>query len=434
MKKALIICAAVILLIATAIGFRSWQGSGSATAMAFLTAEVTRGDVLSVIRATGTVEPEDLIDVGAQVAGQILGFGTDVNSNTVDYCSIVREGMLLAKLDDVTYLADLRVAQAQLESSKANVLRAEADILQLEARLRQAERDWNRAQSLGMGEALSVATYDGYQSAYDVAKANIAVGQAELKQAQASVVQAEAAVEKAERNLGYCTILAPVDGVVIDRRVNVGQTVVASLNAPSLFLIAKDLRRVEVWVAVNEADIGEIHEGMRVLFTVDAFPGRQFEGRVSRIRLNASMTQNVVTYTVEVKTGNEDGQLLPYLTANLQFVTGEARGALRVPAAALRWQPDGTRGALSRDGGTGVVHVLGPDNMLRRVEVTTGVSDGTHTEVRADGLREGDRVITGQTVATKQTAAPAAEGESSNGKNPFMPSMPRPPRGHRPPG
>ncbi len=174
---------------------------------------------------------------------------------------------------------------------------------------------------------------------YEVAKANLAVGKAAVVQAQGTVSQAEATLQRALQNLDYCTIKSPVKGVIIDRRVNIGQTVVSSLNAPSLFLLAKDLNRLQVWVSVNEADIGRIKPGQPVTFTVDAQPGDVFPGKVGKIRLNATMTQNVVTYTVEVDTDNSGGKLFPYLTANVNFIVGERKNVLLVPNAALRWTP-----------------------------------------------------------------------------------------------
>src|SRR5204863_6291083 len=176
--------------------------------------------------------------------------------------------------------------------------------------------------------------------------AAIAQAQAGLKDATAAAAKArgvvgdaEANLKKALINLGYCTIQSPVKGVIVDRRVNVGQTVVASLNAPSLFLIAKDLTRLQIWTSVNEADIGQIHPGQPVTFTVDAHPNQTFHGTVSQIRLNATMTQNVVTYTVVVDTDNANGKLLPYLTANVQFEVNSRPNVLEVPNAALRWRP-----------------------------------------------------------------------------------------------
>ena len=213
---------------------------------------------------------------------------------------------------------------------------------QFKAKLFQAEADWQRAQQLGPSEALSQSDFDAARAAYDVARANLKVGQAAVLQAKEAVSQSEAVLKKARQNLDYCTIRSPVKGVIIDRRVNIGQTVVASLSAPSLFLIARDLKKMQVWASVNEADIGSIRAGQPVTFTVDALPGKTFRGEVGKIRLNATMTQNVVTYTVEVNTDNSDGQLIPYLTANLKFMVSERKNVLLVPNAALRWipQPD----------------------------------------------------------------------------------------------
>ena len=274
MIKRILVFAVILGLVASVAGW--YLQRGSAQTPSFRTDQVTRGDLLVSIRATGTVQPEEVINVGAQVAGQILYFGKDANGKTVDYGSPVEGETVLAKIDDSLYTAEEAQAQAQVQSATAAVQRAEADMEQLKAKLNQAERDWQRAQKLGPSEALAQSTYDAYRSAYDTAVANVAVGKAAILQAKASLAQAEAVLRRAQRNLGYCTIKSPVKGVIIDRRVNIGQTVVASLNAPSLFLIAKDLKRMQVWVAVNEADIGRIRPGLPVTFTVDAFPGETF--------------------------------------------------------------------------------------------------------------------------------------------------------------
>ena len=213
----------------------------------FRTVPVSRGDLMATISATGTVEPEEVVDVGAQVAGRIVTFGRDKGGKTVDYGSEVEAGTILAQIDDALYAADVSTARAALAQAKANVQRAEADLGQLKARLYQAERDWARAKKMGPSDALSQADYDAALSANEIAKANVNVGQAALIQAKDAVAQAEASLRKASQNLDYCTIRSPVKGVIIDRRVNIGQTVVASLNAPSLFLIAKDLKRLQVW-------------------------------------------------------------------------------------------------------------------------------------------------------------------------------------------
>jgi HlyD family secretion protein len=413
--------------------------------VAYRTAPVKRGDLLVAISATGTVEPEEVIDVGAQIAGQIMSFGRDAGGRTVDYGSAVEAGTVLAKIDDTLYSADAAQAEAQVQSGRAALQRAEADLGQLRAKLQQAERDWKRAQKLGPSEALAEASYDAYRSAYESAAANLAVGQATILQAKAGLAQAEALRRRAQRNLSYCTITSPVKGVIIDRRVNIGQTVVASLNAPSLFLIAKDLKRMQVWVAVNEADIGKISPGQPVTFTLDAFPGETFRGAVGKVRLNASMTQNVVTYTVEIVTDNSNGRLLPYLTANVQFELHRRRNVLLVPNAALRWKPAPDqvapefRGALSGsgegqeqtpaappsaaekaaapDGLSGRADLWLPeDGTVRPLAVRVGLSDGTLTEVAGEQLANGLMVVTG--------VQPQA-GAKTDTSNPFTPSFSR---------
>ena len=250
-----------------------------------------------------------------------------------------RPGWCWPGLTTALYAADAASAKAQLAQAKAAVQKAQADLGQMKAKLVQTENDWARAQKLGPSDALSQTDFDAARSAYEVAKANLSVGKAAIVQAQGTVTQAEAVLKRALQNLSYCTIVSPVKGVIIDRRVNIGQTVVASLNAPSLFLLAKDLKRLQVWVSVNEADIGRIKPGQPVTFTVDAYAGQVFSGQVGKVRLNATMTQNVVTYTVEIITDNSSGKLLPYLTANVTFIVGEVKNVLLVPNAALRWTP-----------------------------------------------------------------------------------------------
>ena len=418
-KKSLI-ALIVVLLLGSLATWRLTHSQGKDAA--YRTAELKRGELRVSISATGTVEPEEVIDVGAQVAGRIVSFGKDAKGKTVDYGSVVEAGMVLARIDDSLYAADVAQAEAQLLSSKAGLQRAQAD-------LGQAEQNWKRAKQLGPSEALAQASYEGYESAYKTALAQVAVSEATIK-------QAEAGLARAQRNLGYCTITSPVKGIIIDRRVNTGQTVVASLNAPSLFLLAKDLTRIQVWVAVNEADIGKIHPGLPVTFTVDAFPGEIFRGEVGKIRLNASMTQNVVTYTVEIATDNADGRLLPYLTANIQFQLQQLNNVLQAPNAALRWSPPAKEG----DGGmkkggmergnkgpssskapagnkaSGILWVVDENQKPRQIEVQTGASDGTSTVVEGADLREGMQVITGIRLPD------SAKGKDEGG-NPFTPKL-----------
>src|SRR5262245_28945703 len=415
MKKIII----AILLLAAAGGFGGWYlYSADKQGINFRTVRVERGDLLATIGATGTIEPEEVIDVGAQVAGQIVSFGQDPRGNgkLIDYGSPVEKDTVLARIDESLYRAQLDRAKAQVTQAEANVQRAEADLGQMQAKLNQSERDWQRAQRLRPSGSMAEADYDLAEAPYRTNKATLAVGQATVAQAKAALSDAQAALHNAEINLGYCTIKSPVKGVIVDRRVNTGQTVVSSLNAPSLCLMAKDLNRLQVWASVNEADIGNIHSGQPVTFTVDAYPGKVFKGVVApdQPRLNASMTQNVVTYTVVINTDNADGKLLPYLTANLQFEVSKRTAALLVSNAALRWRPSPEqvapeardeflralgRGKAAADGqpsapekephDRGVLWVEDA-GFVRPVKVRTGLSDGVRTEIVGGDVREGD--------------------------------------------
>lgn len=381
------------------------------------------------IQATGTIQPEDLIDVGAQVTGQILAFGVDAKGGEVDYCSEVKEGQLLAEIDSVTYRADLRIAQANLDNAKANLLKTQADLAHKTVVEQHTQRDFARAKRIGVGDALSQADYDGYESVYDQAVRQSEIAEATIAQSHAGIEQQKAAVEKAERNLSYCRIVSPVDGIIIDRRVNIGQTVVSSMSTSSLFLIAKDLSQIQIWVPVNEADIGKIKIGMAVDFTVDAFADMSFSGKVGKVRLNASMTSNVVTYTVEVQTSNVDGLLLPYLSANVSFITETSSAdGIVVPAAALRWTPsdfvDDQAEALAPAHGR--VFVSNGTGQPQATMVTVGVNNGSFAEVM--GLDVGTEVIVGV-----QTQSEASAKQKGGGSSPFMPKLPsRNPRARGP--
>jgi HlyD family secretion protein len=432
-KIVLVVLAAVIAL----AGLWFWRGKTDHSA-SFRLAAVTKGDLEVTVSATGTVEPEELVDVGSQVAGRIVAFGKDKNGKPIDYGSAVEAGMVLARIDDSLFAAEVSQAKAQLAQARANVQRAEADLGQLKAKLIQTESDWLRAEKLGPSEALSQSDFDAARSNYDVARANLKVGQAALRQTKEAVAQSEAVLKKANQNLDYCTIRSPVKGVIIDRRVNIGQTVVASLNAPSLFLIAKDLTRLQIWVAVNEADIGNIRVGQPVSFTVDTFPQNTFEGTVGKVRLNATMTQNVVTYTVEVNTDNSDGKLMPYLTANVKFLLATRQDVFMAPNAALRWFPrsdqiaptfrdqyadaggtgSGTGGAASakdKKEARNLKTLWIPDgSYVRPVQVQVGLSDGSLTEIQGPEVKEGLQVI----VAEEQQ-----EGAPPNTSSPFTPKL-----------
>ena len=400
----------------------------------------TRADVVSTIAASGTLEPEELVDVGSQVSGQIVAFGVDESGAEVDYCSPVTNGTVLARIDDVTYLADLDVAKAQFAIAEAAVASARANATKAEVDLERETKEWERAKALGVGIAQSQSDYDAAEAAYKGADAQLGIARASVASAVAQVVQAKAAVEKAERNLGYCTISSPVDGVVVDRRVNLGQTVVSSMSASSLFLVAKDLRTMRIWASVNEADVGGVRAGQGVSFTVDAFPGRTFRGVVRRVRLTTTLGSEACSDTVAIHVDNADLTLLPYLTASVEFETEAVRDALAVPSRALRYTPSGAPPPPAAEGADGAVWLAPADGEKtppRPVPVKVLLNNGSLAAVepiQKGALAEGARVVVREEAAAEgKAAAPSSSGS----KNPFMPNMPKPPKGARggpPPG
>jgi HlyD family secretion protein len=412
MKTKLIILI-VVLLAVSGVGYR-WYNA-AAERPQFRTLAVGRGDVTVGVSATGPVEPE-IVDVGAQIAGMIKSFGPDANQpgKTIDYNSRVKEGDVIAQLDDLPY-------KAELEKDTAGLLLAEAELKQSRARRDKAQRDFHRAERLR--DTNSVADFEAATSQLEVA-------QAELAMCEAKVAQARCVKKQAEINLNYTTIRSPVNGTVIDRRVNVGQTVVAGLNAPSLFLLAKDFNHMRVWAAVNEADIGDMHIGQNVTFKVDGCRNETFTGKVSQIRMNASLVSSVVTYGVMVDVDNSEGKLKPYMTAKLRFEVARRDNALLVPEQALRWQPawdqvtPSARAALTPPGqgkassveknegdndadeptvdlGTPAVWVRADDGLVRPVPVKIGISDGMMAELTGGELHAGDEVVINAVRAAK---------------------------------
>jgi HlyD family secretion protein len=423
--------------------------SDGQTFSSFRIAEVERGDLLLTVGATGIIQPEEVVDVGAQVVGRIKKLGDDPRGETdgkykgkpVDYCSPVKKGMVLAVIDPAIY-------QAQFNQAAAAVERSKADLLQMEAKLMQTEAEWARAQRLrslklsnisptGTRAARSPALpIKGISDAdFILAKANYQIALANVEVGKATVAQQESTKELAATNLGYTIIASPVDGTIIERRVNIGQTVVSAMNAPSLFLIAEDLRRMEVWASVNEADIGRLKEGMPVRFTVDAFPKDEFDGVISQIRLNASMTQNVVLYTVVVSAANPYLKLLPYLTADVKFEVENRKNVLLVPNAALRFEPkpeqivpraEPSTGDRAQSGKARPQHDkeepesrsdvgtvwLQKGHFLESLQVELGQSDGVHTEISGPGVQAGLEVVVGEQ---------RADVDTSDVNNPFGP-------------
>jgi HlyD family secretion protein len=425
-KKTILVIILILVGLGILSGFTIKNRSQKTNGL--ITKILQKGELIATVTATGTIEPEEVVDIGAQVVGIIDKFGQDPTdtSKQIDFGSMVEPGTILALIDDSLYRARLDKAIAVVEQSKARVALAEADVVRAEAndkesaaKALQAERDFARAKRLNATGALAEQDFDAFKSSYEVTKAEIAVTKAAIRQAQATLnaaiktqIGTEADQREAQRNLEYTIIRSPVKGVIVDRRVNVGQTVISSLNAPSLFLIAKDLKRLQVWASVNEADVGRIQKGQAVRFSVDAFPGEEFKGEVEQVRLNATMTQNVVTYTVVVTTDNPGGKLLPYLTATLKFEVGRRSGCLLVPNSALRWQPPSIPLIEQPLFDHGTVWVM-INGSVKPVSIRTGLSDGKFTEVVEGELREGDHVVVGEKIA----------GNDSGNKNPFTPNI-----------
>lgn len=469
--KALIGLLALLGAAITGAGVWYWQGAGPPNGI-YRTVLVERGTLTAVVSAAGPTQAENVVDVGAQnsIPCQIRSFGPDLFRGgpdcetclndprlalrrgfgllshpvkNLDYRSPVEAGMILAQLDDTLYRSQRDQAEAEVDQARINVLRAEADLLRVHATLTQSEHDWNRVRKLVTSRgAVSELDYDIARSNYESAKSTLAVGKAVRDAAAKALIKSEAALKQAATNLGYCMIRSPVKGVIIDRRVNVGQTVVSGLTASSLFLIAEDLKRLEVWAAVNEADVGVIRQGQRALFTVDAFPGETFIGYVKEIRLNAQMTQNVVTYPVVVSLDNADERLFPYMTANVRVEVAQHDNILLVPNAALRWKPQVAQihpdcrddyarsvqskpashkasraGDRDKEPGTRGAVFVKEGEFVRPIKVRLGLSDGNSTEVLGGDLREGMEVV------IHALHVPSSDGNALN--NPFAPQIER---------
>lgn len=473
--KTVIVCVVVAAL--AACGWYAWSqhaGSAAAADTRFRTAKVERGEIIEGIQASGAVQPVLLVQVGTQISGVIEKLFADFNSK-------VTKGQTIALLDkrrlesqvaqDEASVsrakADLERMKAVVAQSKTDVERAKAtlavstaDIDRVQALLTQAGRELERQKTLAEKKLVSPADVDAAvaseqslvaqlasaratvgqnEAQVASAEASVAANEAQLAVGEASIAQNEAQLKGDRVNLDYATIESPVDGVVVSRNVDVGQTVAASLSAPTLFVIANDLTKIQVQTNVPEADIGKLHEGQTAHFFVDAHGDRTFDGVVSQIRLASTTVQNVVTYTVLVDAANPDGLLLPGMTANVTFeIARSDKDALDVPTSALRLQPaaelvenpapssprepagaakDGARAARKNQGKptAGTVYVLTANNRLRAVAVRVGLNDGVRTVVEPidrDALQEGMDVVTSilqnsETGATNPFAPPA---------------------------
>jgi HlyD family secretion protein len=394
-RKLLALVAAAVAIAAGVVG---WRVTRPPAPPAYETARVERGRIVAQVTATGTLSALVTVQVGSQVSGRIAQL-------FVDYNSPVTKGQLIAKLDPELF-------RAALDQARANHLAAKGDLTKAKVQAADAQRQLARTRSLAERQLVAQADLDTAQANADAAAAGV-------EGASGRVAQAAASLHQAEVNLAYTSIISPINGTVISRSVDVGQTVAASLQAPTLFVIAEDLKKMQVDTSVAEADVGKLRDGMEATFTVDAYPGRRFKGVVRQIRNAAQTVQNVVTYDAVVDVQNPDLALRPGMTANVTFVYADRQDVVRIPNAALRFHPPadlqaprgggagsgaaGGRGGAGAPGGRRGDGADGPDRrtvwVLRGpkpepVRIRPGVSDGSLTEVLEGDLREGDAVVT----------------------------------------
>lgn len=382
-----------VLVIGLAIGGYVFFNGERKAPVQYRTAAVERGPVISVVSATGTINPVVLVEVGTQVSGMVKALHADFNSR-------VTAGETVAVIDPEPFKARREQAVSNLEVARSNVARSKAD-------LAQRKRELERVQSLLPQQFVA-------QNDVDVALTSYQSAEAQLRVSEAQVKQAIAALSAAEQELKYTVIRSPIDGIVVARNVEVGQTVAASFATPNLFLIALDLTNMQVNTNVSESDIGGMTEGRTAIFTVDAYPGESFSGTIRQVRLAPINVQNVVTYNVVVGVENKDLRLKPGMTANVSIVVAQNDQALKVPNAALRFiPPKAERERLevngqamnvverrsSANGGEGLipktVWKLAENGSLSPVPVQTGISDGVATEILSGALAEGEEVVVG---------------------------------------
>lgn len=405
-----------LVVVASLAGYRIWAQKQAEPA--YRTANIEKGTLTASVAASGTLQPVVSVLVGSQVSGQL-------KEVLVDFNSLVKKDQLIARIDPETFEYKVRQAEADLEAARAQVLTQQATIAaqravvsQFDVSLADARRDFERKQQLEAKNFISGADADKARATANALAEQLKAAQAQVDVARANagnvaavVKQREASLAQARVDLARTAIRAPVSGIVIKRSVDKGQTVAASLQAPELFIIAENLTDMRVDTSIDESEIGKIKVGQRASFTVDAFPGKVFDGKVQQVRKAAQTVSNVVTYLVEVSAANPELQLLPGMTANVRIVTNVSEGVLKVPNAALRFRPPqndkekserkaagsgtevrhrGTRGAP----GSARVYQLQAGKLVP-LPVQLGASDGLMTEVTAPSLNEGSEVVIG---------------------------------------
>ncbi|HWR34517.1 MAG TPA: efflux RND transporter periplasmic adaptor subunit [Clostridia bacterium] len=362
----------------------------------YFTGKAERGDLRAVVEATGTINAVTTVQVGSQVSGNVSKLFADFNSR-------VKKGQVIARIDPSIFEGNLNQAQADMENAKANLAVARANLEKSKATALQAKQDLERTERLTKEGVMSQQQLDLAQSNYDAAAAQVNASQAQVTQASAQIKQRGAAVQVAQTNVNNTIITAPIDGTVVNRNVDVGQTVAASMQAPTLFTIAQDLTKMQVYAKTDESDVGMIRPGQKVTFKVDAFPKDVFTGEVVQVRMNATTVQNVVTYDTVVEFANPEMKLFPGMTAYVTIPVSEAEDALKIPNGALRYRPD-----MSPDELKAVMAKYGMDQGGRgQRNGATSASAGNGT--RPGGTATGENGATAQFGARKRAAAENAD-------------------------
>lgn len=419
----------IIGVLLAAIGLLTAFKYESKNTPQYFTEKVQKGDIQNVVQATGTINAVTTVQVGSQVSGTIQTLSADFNSH-------VKKNQVIAQIDPSLFKGALLQAEANLANAQANLVAAKANLAKAQAAANQSKLDYDRSVALAKDGVIPAQQLDAAKATWQSNDAAVGAAQAAVTQANAQVQQNSAAVTVAKANLDYTTIKSPIDGTVIARSVDVGQTVAASLQAPTLFTIAQDLTKMQVYVSTDESDVGTIQAGQDVSFKVDAFPKDTFKGKVSAVRLNATTVQNVVTYTTVVDFDNPDMKLFPGMTAYVTVPVATATDVVKVPNGALRFTPDLTAQQISdlyqkagiaasggaRKGGKGmqqsgqqattaVVWKLNADKSVEPVQIKLGITDHTTTEVAQvikGSLNPQDQVVTGSAAASKTASATSA--------------------------
>lgn len=389
------------LLVATTLTVSAFYGRSKSAEPVVTTDGVSRGSIVTTIAATGTLEAVTTVQVGSQVSGAVQALHADFNS-------LVRKGQVLARLDPSLY-------DSAIEQAAANLTKAQADHERVQVTLTDAQAKLGRAKELAARQLIAA-------NDVDTAELARATAEAQLRSSSASVTQARASLEQAKVNLAKTVIMSPIDGIVISRNVDVGQTVAASLSAPTLYLIAADLSQMQLSASIDESDLGQIADGQPVNFTVDAYPTETFGGIVKQVRLNPVVASNVVTYAAIISAPNPELKLKPGMTAHLTIEVARRDGVLRAPAAALRFKPTAEMlaalGAPAAAAGRGATVWQQTGESFAAVPVKVGISDGTWTELLDTPLTEGTLLVT--RVSLGEAAATTPARSTSSGSNPLM--------------